>query len=127
MKKICFYKKMLQNESGAALALALSVILVLTSLGVIALMSSAANVGMSGKTFRWTKDFYRLDAKATEYERMIDNALVQAEEDAREYVKNRMDRLLPYELTGVYSDVSIYNMANHPTNKVQQFFHDYYL
>lgn len=127
MKKICFYKKMLQNESGAALALALSVILVLTSLGVIALMSSAANVGMSGKTFRWTKDFYRLDAKATEYERMIDNALFQAEEDAREYVKNRMDRLLPYELTGVYSDVSIYNMANHPTNKVQQFFHDYYL
>ena len=127
MNKKCFYKKMLKNESGAALALALSVILVLTSLGVIALMSSAANVGMSGKTFKWTKDFYRLDTKATEYERMIDKALIEAEKDAREYVKNRMDRLEPTELTGVYSDTSIYNMASHPMNKVQQFFHDYYL
>lgn len=126
MNMKCFYKKMLNNETGAALVLALSVILVLTSLGIIALMSSAANVGMSGKTFKWTKDFYRLDVKATEYERMIDKALVKAEEDAREYVKNRMDRLEPSELSGVYSDISVYYMQD-TYNSVQQFFHDYYL
>lgn len=116
--------KKLNSQKGSALAISISVIMVLTALGLVALMSSAVNVNMSGKSQRWSKDFYRLDAKAAEYERMIDEALVQAEKDAREYVVNRMDRLKPGELTGVYADHNVYNMKN---TGAQQFFRDYYL
>lgn len=125
-KKMCFYQKLhkaLNSNKGAATVLALCVIMVLTTLGVVALMSSAVNVGMSGKTYRWTEDFYRLDAQASKYEKMIDEELMQAEKDARDYVMNRMDRLKPHELIGDYADVNIYNMEN---SGAQTFFNNFY-
>lgn len=113
--------KKLHSEKGAAAVLTLSVILLLTALGTVALVASALNVSMSGKVIRWTEEYYDLDTRAEEYVQLIDEELIAAESLAREYVLNRYDRVEHSALPVEFRTVP-YNM----TTAVQGFFKKHY-
>ena len=139
MKKKCLYEK-LNDQKGAAAVITLSVILILTALGTIALVVSTMSVRMSGKTVRWSDEYYSMDSMAENYIHQIDEVIADAEKDARIYVQNRLDRIDPeypdtlkaYMVSKLLSfeDNYDYDMDNFSNNyfnyNAQQFFHEYY-
>lgn len=134
MRKKCFLDVLsgkLHSEKGTAAIITLSVILVLTALGTVSLLASAMNVRMSGRIISWSEDYYTLDTKAEGYVHKIDEmVLIPAEEDARHYVINRLDRAKPEDLDGLFHDDSLtppgdpYQMY---TSYAQDYFNKYYL
>lgn len=134
MRKKCFLDVLsgkLHSEKGTAAIITLSVILVLTALGTVSLLASAMNVRMSGRIISWSEDYYTLDTKAEGYVHKIDEmVLIPAEEDARHYVMNRLDRAKPEDLDGLFHDDSLtppgdpYQMY---ISYAQDYFNKYYL
>ena len=134
MRKKCFLDVLsgkLHSEKGTAAIITLSVILVLTALGTVSLLASAMNVRMSGRIISWSEDYYTLDTKAEGYVHKIDEmVLIPAEEDARHYVINRLDRAKPEDLVGLFHDDSLtppgdpYQMY---ISYAQDYFNKYYL
>ena len=134
MRKKCFLDVLsgkLHSEKGTAAIITLSVILVLTALGTVSLLASAMNVRMSGRIISWSEDYYTLDTKAEGYVHKIDEmVLIPAEEDARHYVINRLDRAKPEDLDGLFHDDSLtppgdpYQMY---ISYAQDYFNKYYL
>lgn len=139
MKKKCLYEK-LNNQKGAAAVITLSVILMLTALGTIALVVSTMSVTMSGKTVKWSDEYYSMDSMAENYIHQIDEVIANAEKDARIYVQNRLDRIEPttpdklqiymnsksLSFTGSY-DYDMNSMtSNLIDDDVQRFFNEYY-
>lgn len=134
MRKKCFLDVLsgkLHSEKGTAAIITLSVILVLTALGTVSLLASAMNVRMSGRIISWSEDYYTLDTKAEGYVHKIDEmVLIPAEEDARHYVMNRLDRAKPEDLVGLFHDDSLtppgdpYQMY---ISYAQDYFNKYYL
>lgn len=139
MKKKCLYEK-LNDQKGAAAVITLSVILMLTALGTIALVVSSMSVRMGGKTVKWSDEYYNMDSMAEKYIHQIDAIIADAEKDARIYVQNRLDRIEPtspdafrlymvsksLNFTGNYDydmDSIAYNLFNY---SFQKFFYDYY-
>ncbi len=139
MNKKCLYEK-LNDQKGAAAIITLSVILVLTALGTIALVVSTMSVRMSGKTVTWSDEYYSMDSMAEKYIHQIDAVIADAEKDARKYVQHRLDRINPTSPNALevymeskslsFEDNYDYDM-NISTNKlinddVQEFFYKYY-
>ena len=86
---------------------------------------------MSGRIISWSEDYYTLDTKAEGYVHKIDEmVLIPAEEDARHYVMNRLDRAKPEDLDGLFHDDSLtppgdpYQMY---ISYAQDYFNKYYL
>lgn len=123
MKRTGLLKK-INNEKGVAAVLVLAVILVLTALGTIALIASAANVSMGSKARLWSQEYYALDSQAEDVVRKIDEELQAAEEDARTYVQNRYDTLPSTSSAFTALQFSEYDMAF--PNKPQDFFEKHY-
>lgn len=125
MKKRCFFEALslkLQSEKGNAAVITMSVILVLTALGTVSLLASAMNVRMGGRTLSWSEEYYTLDTMAEKLVQKIEEeVLIPAEEDARKYVMNRLDRVGPADLGGYFSNG---NYA--PSHAAQEFFNKYY-
>ena len=125
MKKRCFFEALsrkLQSEKGNAAVITMSVILVLTALGTVSLLASAMNVRMGGRTLAWSEEYYTLDTMAEKLVQKIEEeVLIPAEEDARKYVMNRLDRV-------GYDDMRAH-LANPdfaPATAAQKFFNNYY-
>ena len=125
MKKKSFFEVLsgkLHSEKGTAAIITLSVIIVLTALGTVALLASAMNVRMSGRTISWSKDYYILDTMAEKYvSRIDDEVLIPAEKDARTYVMNRLDRVGYGSMTGYFEEAVFA-----PSEQAQEFFNEYY-
>ena len=65
----------------------LSVILILTALGTVALMGSVSSIKMGARYHNWSKEFYNLDEAAENYVNEVDEKLRQAEQAARTYME----------------------------------------
>ncbi|AFQ43009.1 DUF2572 family protein [Desulfosporosinus meridiei] len=76
----------LKSEKGNALLMALAVIFILTSFGTVSLMTSVANVKMSGKYKSWSKDYSILDTNAETKVNQINSILEEAESNAQKYM-----------------------------------------
>ncbi len=129
MKKKCLFEK-INDQKGAAAVITLSVILVLTALGTIALAVSTMSVKMSSKTVSWSDEYYTMDCIAEDYLNQIDQVIADAEKDARLYVKYRLDRISYDQLAAYMSSKSIsftydYKMDD-SSNGAQRFFNEYY-
>ncbi|MDR3543319.1 MAG: hypothetical protein P4L69_20520 [Desulfosporosinus sp.] len=79
----------LKSEKGSAMILALSVIFILTAFGAVSLMTSVANIQMSGRYRDWSKDYYALDMVAENKVKDINTQLELAETDAQNYMKGQ--------------------------------------
>ena len=126
MKRLSFLKKY-NNENGVAAVLVLAVILVLTSLGTIALVASAANISMGSKSKSWSTEFYSLDSQAEELVQKVDAQLTIAEQDAVEYVQNRYDTMATTTTAFTLSKFKTeYQMDDGTDSGAQKFFHLHY-
>lgn len=102
--------------------LVLCVILILTTLGTVALAASALNASLSGKVTNWTKEYYTLDTQAERCVQLIDQQLITAENDARTYVQYRYDKKSAGELPSEFIDDTPYDMDS----SAQAFFNKHY-
>ncbi len=126
MKRLSFLKKY-NNEKGVAAVLVLAVILVLTALGTIALVASAANISMGSKSKSWSTEFYSLDSQAEELVQKVDAQLTIAEQDAVEYVQNRYDAMATTATAFTLSKFKTEYMMDDGTDSgAQKFFHLHY-
>lgn len=79
--------KQLKCQKGSAAVMVLSVILILTTLGIVALMGSVSSIKMGARFKNWSEDFYTLDQSAENHLSAIDFALKKAEKSARDYME----------------------------------------
>jgi hypothetical protein len=89
----------LKSEQGSTMIMALSVILTLTTFATISLMTSVANIQMSGKYRDWSKDYYTLDKNAELRVNTINNLLEKAENCAQIYMNRQYYLSNPLSIT----------------------------
>ena len=89
----------LKSEHGSTMIMALSVILTLATFATISLMTSVANIQMSGKYRDWSKDYYTLDKNAELRVNEINNLLEKAENCAQIYMNRQYYLTNPLSIT----------------------------
>ncbi len=77
-----------RSQRGAAAVMVLSVILLLTVLGIVALLAAMSNVKMGARYARWSEEYYALDALAEERVESYEKSLARAERLAQTYLQN---------------------------------------
>lgn len=81
-------KKYLNNK-GSAMILVLSSLVILSAVGAVVVMLSAANITMSRKYSNWSSEYYSLDFAAQERLAELDReTLIPGENTARYYLQN---------------------------------------
>lgn len=104
--------KQLKCQRGSAAVMVISVILILTTLGIVALMGSVSSVKMGARFKNWSEDFYTLDQSAEDHLSNIDLALQKAELKAREYMESESFSNAAYTDTIVTAPIQAFFVAN---------------
>lgn len=86
----------INNTKGSAAVMVMSIILILTTLGLVALMGSVAGIKMGSRYKNWSNDFYELDKKAESTVQAIDTVLASADSSARTYMESEGYKLDDY-------------------------------
>lgn len=77
------------NQKGSAMMLTMCMIVILTSLAVVIVSVSAANISMGSRYAGWTQAYYRLDYATQEKLDQLDaEAFAASEKQARYYMQN---------------------------------------
>lgn len=83
-----FHQLNSKDEKGSAAVMVMSVILILTTLGLVALMGSVSSVKMGSRYNAWSNEFYELDKTAESIVKDIDLVLSVAEAKTRAYMES---------------------------------------
>jgi hypothetical protein len=81
--------KYLKSNKGSASVLVILIMLTLIVFGVLAMMSSFADLKLAQKSGDWIKNYYSLDGKGDTLVQKIDECLIHAETEANLYIKNK--------------------------------------
>lgn len=84
-----FLRKQAADRKGAASVLVIFMVMVLVTLGALAISSANANYKLSQRALDWNIMYYDLDAKGEEFLWALDGKLAEAEMTACEYMKNK--------------------------------------
>lgn len=80
----------MKDEKGAASVLVICMMLVLVTLGTLAIASANANNRLSQRSLAWNTMYYTLDAQGEIFLSLLDGKLAAAEKATTEYLQTRL-------------------------------------